>query len=223
MGAGGVTRNIALLNLMVVTTLVSGCGRAVENQAGNTDHGMTSNVEQGIHSPDLGDERHGGPWVVRVPKGTLEIGVDTVSYSDAEEHTPHEFDEIAEEPGDGFPSFAVTLQTKSPTPVVVSWAVQGEGKHPAGPNDFGLFTSKGARAVGGRPSGMITVRAKQVETVEILAIEDHRREPCEGFRVVFRDERTGAVLRDERNRPVIAHGQISDVFDPNRSTTDNCP
>ncbi len=161
-------------------------------------------------------------WIVPVSGGTLDIGVDTVGSGGAEEHTTEELRAMLEEPDDGFPDYTVSIMSHSSRPSRIRWQVAGEGPHPVDAHDMGTLTSVGPQINGHLPRGTVLVGSGAVQEISVWAVQDHRPEPCEGFRISLFDGATDAPLLDGHRRPVVAHSEVHEQFDPRDPERSQC-
>ena len=214
----------AALLLPIVLALVA-CHRAVRADVARNKVIADDQSPVMMTNETMFPDKHTLPddlWIVPVPGGTLRIGVDTIGSSGAEEHTAKELQVMAEQPDDGFPDYTISVLNQSPRPIRVRWRVSGEGAHPVDARDMGTLTNAGFIIDGHLPSGVTLIAPATAEEISLWAVQDHRKEPCEGFRVSLFDAATGRPLLDDHRRLVVAHSTVRELFDPHHPMASDC-
>lgn len=116
-------------------------------------------------------------------------------------------------------TFSVELRNLALAGHTIDWAVVGEGSHPATAADFtGGVLPTGSFAIAANATAGAIVATQQLPG----AVDDGVREGFEGFKVVYRDHLTGAILTDAAGAPIETHFGIVDslVITPAQAGTD---
>ena len=229
MGAGGVRGRkrramISRPTVPMVALVLGACHRAASPAA--VDHarsdrrGASATVNEIMSSATGGEAKNS--WTVPVPGGVLKSHVGRGGSGGAEKYGATGLIASAEQVGDGRADYTISIRNDSPQPSRINWRVDGEGSHPAAAQDFRtLMPLEFPFYI--LPSGMMVAYAHRAQAMSFWVVQDHSKEPCEGFRVSLSDAVTGRPLRDRGGGLVIAHSAVSERFDPRDPGVPACP